>query len=266
MDRILEYTEALEYFNTTPFNQKPLLRGESRYYDTCFPSFKRTESFLEFAGVLVNLRTHIFDSKIRSWVQMDYEFVYYNGQPFGARNLLDQGDLSVKHIMWGLEGLLQHYGFPTMWIDLTFDVETALYFACQENESEIGFLYYTENYNFNWGELIDIASFAKDLRNIIRIPDTRPERQKGLALRARYDLKPRLKCLKVRKPTVIPNRDDYFFPRDALKMWLYGQLIDYYYDYLIRSQAFLERGYGNKDDHEQYQASLEKVISHYGLW
>lgn len=212
---------------------------------------------------------HIFQNKILKFAKTEYEYVFLNNKPFGANNILNPEDLSVKHSIWGLEGLLQHYGFPTVWLDVTFDLKTAMYFACTKNESDFGYLYYQEDYNSNWGVLTDLDLFAKDLRQIIPIPESRPEKQNALALRVwdwKNDVRPAFKCVKFRKEDCEFGNDDFYFPKDTLETWFKGQLIDYYFDFLERSNRFLKEQGTDPKEHDWYIQGIEKLITKFDLW
>ncbi|MBK9507467.1 MAG: FRG domain-containing protein [Bacteroidetes bacterium] len=269
----MSYDEIFSYDKTISFlsdkiNKSTVFRGEASYYPTFAPSLYRgDEQFINsFRTVATNLAMHIIEKYFIPNTKYDFKNPWFNGMPFAAQDILDRGELDYKNLAWGIEGLYQHYGFPTTWLDLTPDLNTALYFASLPSASKIGYLYYTDQLIPYDGVLIDVGKFASDMRKIITIKPSRPEIQKAFALRpyTRSNLKEKFEVIKFEKPTKITGPDLNYFPKDGLRIWLMGQLIDYYFDLLQRVEDFYDMNNEERDD--SAIIAVEYAITKLELW
>lgn len=243
-------------------------RGEAQPYPSTAPSVCRLNQEIGDAFSIYlnpNLALHIFDEKIRHLVENRMGFTTLNGVPFGCPNLADDSyECEPRHVMRGLDGLLQHYGFPTNWIDIARDFEPALIFANQHNESSLCRVFFGDFTHFEGhGKVIDIAKFAAQLRQIIPIDASRPEQQSGLAVRL-YDnssFRDFMYCVEFPKSPIVPDATE-LYPLDGLGTWLKGLAIDYRFD--VRKRIQINR----ESSDEIYRMHLDKIeicMSHLNL-
>lgn len=114
----------------TPFT---LYRGQNHYYEPCKPSLnrfkeelpkERLKSYLQTAEMIMVMRTH---PVIR----------------FIEENPIQVGRLGKCHLAVMYDGLAQHYGINTCYLDLTNDIWTAAFFAATKSSDNITYHPYT---------------------------------------------------------------------------------------------------------------------------
>lgn len=273
---MLTSDEALEFLESykAKVGNKAVFRGEAALYPSTLPSIYRLDEVTKKAltQVIPNLALHIFDVKLRSQLEDYYGFTLYKGEPFGANDLINpDSDMDGRHTFRGLVGLMQHYGIPTEWVDFTSSPSVSLAFAVRSNKSTIGYVYYGQCRDLsNEGIMIDLSKFAKDLRSILPLPESRPERQHALAFRP-YEfqcVRQKLERLEFIKDPYNPYGYSDLFPRDALRTWFMGQVVDYYMDFIERKRRFNAEvtGIDPDEDESGLTSSLEHLITEWNLW
>ena len=247
-----------------------IFRGEDRKYSTTVPVVERLDepemiSFL--VAVTPNLVGHMWQNRLKSLITSTCGILTVKDEPFGAADLVDGVyDMEPRNIDWGFYGLMQHYGIPTNWLDLTRNPDTALYFASIENDETHGVIFYgTIDDFYNKARIIDVARFASSLRKIFPIEESRPERQDALALRleGNTDFRSHMHCVQFPKSNNIRRDKKRYFPPDALKVWIMGQVVDYWLDFRTRVKSM-----GEHDDNEltKHDNRIRTVIQHLKLW
>lgn len=272
---MMTYEEAIGFLRKFEVKNKgkAIFRGEPQQYPNSFPSVFRLPSKYQMSMnmVLPNLASHIYDAKIKKHLTNSCGFTLYKGAQFGANDLIDPVDgLEPRHTSWALTALLQHYGLPTPWLDYTRDPSVSMLFASQNPDFKIGYIYYGTYANlFGTGVLIDLSKFVKELRAIFPLPESRPERQSGLAFRPRFNRCGRagLKVLQFQKDPSQTKRIEQLFPNDAMRAWAMGQVVDYYIDYLERKGRFYaDMNIDEKHNDDSLKKALEQVITELDLW
>lgn len=141
-----EYIEKIIEFPNFEF-----ARGESRKYEKPFlPGIWRPEfSHLDKSPVTEDSEFTIGEYKILQQFQekvllgavYDPYFKTFIGNIDAVINLSDES-------LWHWASLAQHYGEPTRLVDVTSDCLAALYFACEKNHDENGFVHvFKSNYD-----------------------------------------------------------------------------------------------------------------------
>jgi hypothetical protein len=110
-----------------------IFRGESRLYKTMLPSLYRrsTDKFtlLCYTTLLYSLAMHFWNDYLEPSLGHGGEGVYYKGKPFV--NLPEISEVrsapSGTDVDEAFQGLFQHYGWPTHWLDITFDPKVAFF-------------------------------------------------------------------------------------------------------------------------------------------
>lgn len=272
---MLSFSEALDFLEEFKKikGKRAVFRGESAHYSKTLPSIYRQDKATKDAlrAVNLNLASHIYDYKLCEHLQDYYGLTLYKGKEFGANNLINpDSDLDARHTFYGLVGLMQHYGIPTQWLDFTRSPAVALTFASTNNSSEIGYVYYGDYWDFELGIMIDLSQFAKDLRSILPLPESRPERQQALAYRPPYEpqcVRKDLNKIEFLKENYNHQDYEYLFPKDALRIWFMGQIVDYYMDYIARKRRFnIEAGVHPDTDDSGLKSSIEHLMTNWDLW
>jgi hypothetical protein len=273
---MLSSDEALEFLQNykAKVGHKAIFRGEAALYPETLPSIYRHDEVTKKAltQVIPNLALHIFDTKLRFHLEDFYGLTLYKGEPFGANDLISpSSDMDGRHTFRGLVGLMQHYGIPTEWVDFTSSPSVSIAFAARSNKSTTGYVYYGQFMDLsNEGIIIDLCRFAKDLRSILPLPESRPERQHALAFRP-YEVQ----CVrqKLERLEFIKDSSNLYcysdlFPGDALRTWFMGQVVDYYMDYIERKRRLnVEfQGIDPDEDESGLTSSLEHLITEWNLW
>lgn len=279
MTDLLSIQQARDYLISLQLENKDnfIFRGENNDYLTITPClYRQIDDLMKSISFMIpNICLHIIDNKLKQYITNNNEFTFLEEEPFGAKNLVDNSDSTFLNISYGIEALLQHYGLPTRWIDFTANVDTALYFANQDESTGIGYVYYCKIDQFSASDalIVNLSDFTMQLRKVLQFPKTRPESQNAYALRTifeniRYSYK--LESIKFRKEKeYIGKTHKEMFPPDALRTWLMGQIIDYFWDYKKRLKMYLEKENKSEAEVARYEnltKNFEKVISHLGLW
>jgi len=92
-------------------------------------------------------RHHLYSKNAGVAIRFIERFIYPHinveaGIPFFQEEFLGDFDLcsatdipSFIQIYWQTQALLQHYGYPTTYLDVTYDAATALFFACYNSST-----------------------------------------------------------------------------------------------------------------------------------
>lgn len=131
-----------------------LFRGEFDWFEYRTPSIYRnyinnddnpfenkSDSFYKFDSI----GWEIYDILIRQKLQYSYGFSIHNGEVIGNMPIIGWVSPGPTRLYLQIISLLQHYGLPTPFIDVTFDPFVALYFACFSNENKS---YVTNGYGY----------------------------------------------------------------------------------------------------------------------
>ncbi len=269
---IYSFEDALTLL--TEFQQstghRAIFRGESRFYARTLPSIERLEDQkkIPLQMIIPNLVRHICDSKLQPFLENNWGFIEYQGQEFGANDLIDPVDsCEPRHTAWGVTALMQHYGIPTEWIDYTKEPKIAMLFASGESDSETGYVYYGDYWELEHrGVLIDLDNFIFDLKKIFPLPESRPEKQRALAFRPQMRLCGRAGMNQIcfKKKEFTRDLDSKLFPKDPMRTWFMGQLVDYSIDYTQRSRAFYKEK--DKPNPDEITNALTALMDEYSLW
>ncbi|MGA2618146.1 MAG: FRG domain-containing protein [Thermoguttaceae bacterium] len=132
-----------------------------------------------------------FRREIGPHIKMEWGIPLHRGQWFGEYDLCNwaNGVPSLDQISWQVVGLLQHYGYKTSYLDMTFDPTTALYFSCHDAAGKaisdgLGYVYHWQR-----GDvcrklmerliLTSITRLSEFLRTEKHYSTSRPETQKA---------------------------------------------------------------------------------------
>lgn len=251
-------------------NNDAYFRGEARLYPSTMPALLRLgvpEAVALLFATIPNLVGHMWQQRLSRFLTNSCGILTFKDEPFGAADLVDRGsDTEPHNVDWGFYGLIQHYGIPTNWLDMSRDPDVAIYFASTPNGEEFGAVFYGSIGDFRGsGVVIDVADFARQLRQIVPIETSRPERQSALALRlcGEKDFRSHAKCVRFRKDVYSRRFDDDYFPPDALKAWVLGQVVDYWLDF--RTRAHLVESLADPEVQE-HDDRIRTVIRHLNLW
>jgi hypothetical protein len=238
--------EALAYLSSlVPDNHNPrdyfIFRGEANLHETMLPSVHRVpaDKLLSYTTLVHGLATHFWSDYLEASLILQSDGAYYKGKPLVDPSEIEQvrSSPSFLDVEEQFQGLLQHYGWPTPWIDVTFDPKVAVFFAsldyAKQNLITTGF-----GYVFYWSKseirtkvdwfkpIVDLRPMANTLNDILRIEAIRPSRQVAGALKAGMHEMLHEKFLRQYRHCVVFEREDaakivqgyhHYFPRDPLK-------------------------------------------------
>ncbi len=164
----------------TPFT---FYRGQNHYHESCKPSLNRFE------------KEQLPDERLRSYLQTAEMILVMRTHPvirFIEENPIHVGKLLQLNLTIMYDGLAQHYGINTEYLDLTNDIWTAAFFAATKSSDNITYYPYTieESTPFNntygvlYMRVFDISSSEdeRDLTEVLPIGlqyFNRPGRQCG---------------------------------------------------------------------------------------
>lgn len=245
-------------------------RGEARYYPSTVPALYRlgvAEAMAFYSAAIPNLVGHMWQPRLSRFLTNACGILTLNDEPFGAADLVNGAyDMEPHNVDWGFYGLMQHYGIPTNWLDLTREADVAMYFASMPNDENTATIFYGSIEDFyESGVVIDVAGFASQLRQILPIDKSRPECQSALALRLRgeNDFRSHAKCLRFPKDVSSRPGDSGYFPADALKVWVMGQVVDYWLDFRTRVNSM---GMLDDADVQEHDDRIRTAIRQLNLW
>lgn len=175
-----------------------MFRGEHKLYPTVIPSLYRLPAHERTdAGIFItNLVSHLLDDIL--WPSLDFEAdgAYFRGNPLGDPEIITQvrSDVSYLDSAHQLQALFQHYGWPTNWLDVTYDVRVAMFFASfnfASNQLETkgeGHIYWWESSKiyetfFSNVDIIDLRHLSALLAGALNAEATRPSRQNAAAIK-----------------------------------------------------------------------------------
>lgn len=135
----------------TDHNFANLYRGEFNRYPSRLPAYWRVPesdrpviSLRNFGVMRVFLELFILPK-----IRYSFGVPLYNNEFFGAMDLCHSvGEPDLRQISWQITALLQHYGFLTEFLDITFSKKVAMFFACYNSRIEdidysgIGYIYH----------------------------------------------------------------------------------------------------------------------------
>jgi hypothetical protein len=112
-----------------------IYRGEDAKYDYRLPAIWRLNSNIDRQAQHVKtsgISRLIIDNEIMPRIDYSYGIPCYKGAWLGEYDLCgyQDGIPSLKQIYWQIVALLQHYGYSTAFLDITFDPRVALFFSC----------------------------------------------------------------------------------------------------------------------------------------
>jgi hypothetical protein len=176
MNSTLKISSVIEYIKTIlEFPNFRFARGESKRYDTPFlPSIWRpidmqldknpiNENSKFTIGELATLRT--FQQEVlKGDIKDRYFHVFMNN--IDSEIVIDTDNL------WHWTSFAQHYGTPTRLVDVTADSLVALYFACERDFDENGYVHiFKDNYNAVNGGNSELVKFGGSFFDVLEIKD-----------------------------------------------------------------------------------------------
>jgi hypothetical protein len=192
-------TSALEMLLEvqTTDSQWVLFRGEARHYTTLSPTLSRLpEKERTDAWVKMKELAYLLYDRFISLYTVDEGYgcgPTYQGRSISKLDLLGTfGVPGFAEIHHDLEILLQHYGYATNWLDLTFSPQVALWFAAGEigGVDGIGYVHYWpssivgERFAMNPCALFrDTARLNEFFSDCHALAATRPHSQAAAAVR-----------------------------------------------------------------------------------
>jgi hypothetical protein len=244
-----------------------IFRGESNRYPTMQPSFLRQPEGAQayHLSLISNFSQFILGTLLSPFLEFRSDGPYYKGKWFGNLEWVEKygsGTPSYTDSKWQLESLLQHYGWPTPWLDITFDPRVAVFFAALDFSNR-GLFTTGEGYVHIWSStaireaylifdtpLIDLKPVSDILADALGKKSTRPQAQAAGSIRLGFgnNSEPRLRSLRstisfTRHDAIdVLHGFDHYFPQDALAATL-NEFEGLYLDY-CRSVPLDQTGEG----------------------
>ena len=239
--------EALAHLESLTPNEsvRPLLfRGEGNRYPTSQPSLYRLPEDERMAvGVFVTmLAKHFWSDVLWPSVEFRAEGLYFGGELLGDLYAIEhvRSAPSYLNAQHQFEPLFQHYGWPTTWLDVTYDPRVAVFFASFDfgrkrfTTNGIGHVYYWDQSDLreqdSFIDIVDLRYLARLLSHALDVESTRPSRQSAVSIRVGrpvgiglYDhdrvVASARHCVTFDRHDVqdVASGHDYYFPRDDLK-------------------------------------------------
>lgn len=219
-----------------------LLRGESSRHPSLLPSVYRVNDAdrSHTISLVSSLSLHLLSDYLGPHLDFRADGPYYKGKWVGRRDWGEAtlADPSFLWVLWQVESVLQHYGWPTPWLDVTFDPRVAVFFACLDYPNQ-RIVTEGNGYIYAWhlstirgqadlafdAPVVDLKPICGVLAGVFRTASTRPEAQAAGSIRipwTRPTIEARLREL--RTILTFPRHDaletvgDYgtYFPDDPL--------------------------------------------------
>ena len=151
MNSTLKITSVTEYIETIiKFPNFRFARGESKKYEVPFlPSIWRPNNSIVKNPINENSNYSVGEFELLQ----NFQKKVLNGDikdPYFKTFISDiESEILVdSENLWHWTALAQHYGTPTRLADVTADCLAALYFACERNFDENGYVHiFRDNYN-----------------------------------------------------------------------------------------------------------------------
>jgi hypothetical protein len=234
-----------------------VFRGEPRIYDSMLPSLYRQPegNRLHWQTLVSNLAMHLLDDLLTPALQMKAVDSNYKGEWLGG-DLNDAEEFMAypqnPWVLWQLEALLQHYGWPTPCIDITYDPAVAAFFACLDYKNRslitegVGHVYIWSRSQLRSdpglmfkAPVISLEHMARIVAELFGTVAIRPMVQRGGIIRFPWNhvnLEPMIKshCVRVEfsrhDAAQVLKPFDHYFPQDTLLEKLdefEGRYLDY---------------------------------------
>ena len=125
--------ETIEYLlaEIADYPSSVFFRGENKLHPSLLPSFYRLpeEDRRQQSGRYIAMTLSLLETVIYRHIMVSYGVpLYKDGEYFGGNDLISkyQGG-STREVVWQVQALLQHYGYPTDWLDITFSPRAAVF-------------------------------------------------------------------------------------------------------------------------------------------
>jgi hypothetical protein len=194
-------------------------------------------------GTLVfNLAMHFWSDFLWPTVEFKSDGLYFKGRLLGDREAITKvrSEASYLNVQHQFEPLFQHYGWPTTWLDVTYDPRTAIFFASYDfaekrfTTTGNGYVYFWEAYllgkRFPSLDVVDLKHLASAIAKALEVAATRPSRQSAASMKIGHglggdllgedgDLASARTCIAFDRHDVqdIAYGYEYYFPNDPLK-------------------------------------------------
>jgi FRG domain len=219
-----------------------LFRGECERYPTMGPSIsRRSKDDQNNLNTLVTaFGYHVVIDLLGPFLEFRDEGPYYKGKWIGRLDWHDAyiNGPSYVAIKWQVESVLQHYGWPTPWLDVTFDPTVAVFFASYDFDKQ-AFTTDGCGYFYIWSlkairssplyldvPVVDLDPISAVLSDALAVKSTRPQAQVAgsLGIRSRVEEVAKDVLRDLRTTVVFKRGDalefvhgkDYYFPQDPL--------------------------------------------------
>lgn len=237
LDYIEQHEDELKVDKTDTL----FFRGETKLYPTMLPSLLRQPKDKQIIiGVLIqNFAEYLLEEYLPTFVEIKAGGPFYKGKWVGRSDWAHEFRAEPEFLdaYWQLQGVLQHYGWPTPWLDITFDPKAAIFFGSFDFTDQkfisdgYGYLHIWSKKATRVGHLIydtpivDLKPISDVLSDVLNIPSTRPRAQSAAAIRIAHGNKHAEDVLQELKTTIAFKRHDasretenleYYFPADPL--------------------------------------------------
>ena len=234
----LQYIEASDDQLKLSAEDTLLFRGETKLYPAMLPSVMRVSEYARWKHLQLihNLTEHLIDDVLAQFLELRDDGPYYKGTWIGRPDWNDAilSGSSYIQIKWQLESLLQHYGWATPWLDITFDPRVAMFFASLDYPKRsliregVGYIHIWSlkaiRSSYLYLEPIaDLCPMASVLSEVFGVPSSRPRAQLAASIRV---LSPGVEeglrelretiCFKRQDTHEIVNEFSDYFPDDKL--------------------------------------------------
>lgn len=270
-------TEALEFLREISQLKDDkysfFFRGENRFFEQSVPSIFRKKT--TFTGSAHTFQAHLGyepdylykKSYLSSFALAFFEYftdlAFCMGPADKLHHLESKLHITDYYGYWSegvsrhhessFQSMLQHYGWPTYWLDITPDPEVAIFFAYHDFSSNHiltdgeGYIHYWDlremliSNELNRGNnvVMDLSTLGEILSIVFKSPHNRPKNQKAFAIKLESDWD--IQQLNKFKKTIIVKRSpkdgvinkDYIYPVD--EVFCHIKCVEsLHYDYLTK--------------------------------